>query len=84
MTIKSSQISVGTTATLLVADDLFPEEVHIHISSGNLYLGGADVTTSNGFKLDANTEFVMNNHDNPVYAIASSGTTLAYVLVVSK
>lgn len=84
MTIKSSQISVGTTATKLVDDDQFPEEVHIHIASGTLYLGGADVTTSNGFKLDANTECVLSNHENGIYAVAPSGTTTVYVLVISR
>ena len=65
MTIKTSQISVGTTATVLVANDEFPEEVHIHIASGTLYLGGSDVTTANGYKLDANTTlFYYKSYNN--------------------
>lgn len=84
MTIKTAQYSVATTAVKLVADDEFPEEVHIHISSGTLYLGGADVTSSNGYKLDANTELVISNHENGIYGIAPSGTTTVYVMVLSR
>ena len=84
MTIKTSQISVGTTATALVANDEFPEEVHIHIASGTLYLGGSDVTTSTGYKLDPNTELVISNHENGIYGITASGTTTAYVMVLSR
>ena len=84
MTIKTAQYSVDGTAVKLVADDEFPEEVHIHISSGTLYLGGADVTSSNGYKLDANTELVISNHENCIYGIAPSGTTTVYVMVLSR
>jgi hypothetical protein len=84
MTIKSSQISVGTTATALVANDEFPEEVHIHITSGVLYLGGPDVTSSNGYRLDPNTEIIISNHENAIYGVAGSGTTTVYVMVLSR
>jgi len=84
MTIKSSQVSVGITATKLIDDDQFPEEVHIHIASGTLYLGGSDVSTTNGYKLDANTRVVISNHENGIYGIAPSGTTTAYVMVLSR
>ena len=84
MTIKSSQISVGTSATALVANDEFPEEVHIHITSGSLYIGGSDVTTANGYKLDPNTELVISNHENAIYGVAPSGTTTVYVMVLSR
>ena len=82
MTIKTAQYTVGTTRSVIVADDLFPEEVHIQ--SGSLYIGGSDVTTSNGLLLDANTVKIISNHDNPIYAVTSTGTTIAYVMVISK
>lgn len=84
MTIKTSQFAVDGTAVKLVADDEFPEEVHIHIASGTLYLGGADVTSSNGYKLDANSRVVISNHENGIYGIAPSGTTTVYVMVLSR
>ena len=84
MTIKTAQYTVGTTRSVIVADDLFPEEVHIHIQSGSLYIGGSDVTISNGLLLDANTVKIISNHDNPIYAVTSTGTTIAYVMVISK
>ena len=84
MTITSAQLSIGTTRSVVVADDLFPEQVHLHSSSGTLYIGGADVTTANGYRLDNGDKVIIDNHDNPIYAITSSGTATLYVLVISK
>ena len=84
MTIKSSQYLVDGTAVKLVADNEFPEEVHIHIAQGNLYLGGSDVSDTNGYKLDANSRVVISNHENGIYGISPSGTTTVYVMVLSR
>ena len=84
MTISSAQYNVGTTRSVVVADDLFPEEVHLHSSSGTLYIGGPDVTAANGYRLDNGDKVVLQNHDNPVYAITSSGTSTLGVLVIQK
>ena len=84
MAISTSQFSVGTTRSLIVADDLFPESVNFHSASGTIYIGGADVTTSNGYRLDNGDKLTLDNHDNPIYAVTSSGTATLYVLVISK
>jgi hypothetical protein len=84
MTISSAQYSVGTTRSVVIADDLFPEEVHFHSGSGTVYIGGADVTVANGYRMDNGDKVVLQNHDNPVYAITSSGTAILYVLIVQK
>jgi hypothetical protein len=84
MTISTSQLSIGTTRSVVVADDLFPESVHLHSASGTLYIGGSDVTAANGFRLDNGDKVTIDNHDNPIYAITSSGTSTLYVLVISK
>jgi hypothetical protein len=84
MTISSAQYTITTTRSVVVADDLFPEEVHLHSSSGTLYIGGADLTAANGYRLDNGDKVVLQNHDNPVYAITSSGTSTLGVLIVQK
>ena len=84
MTIKTTQFSVTTTPAVIVADDLFPEAVYLHSASGTLYIGGSDVTTSNGYRLDNGDKLTLDNHDNPIYAVTSSGTAILYCLVVSK
>jgi hypothetical protein len=84
MTISSAQYTIGTTRSVIIADDLFPEEVHLHSGSGTIYVGGADVTAANGYRMDNGDKVVLQNHDNPVYAITSSGTAILYVLIVQK
>ena len=84
MTIKTTQFSVTTTPAVIVADDLFPEAVYLHSASGTLYIGGSDVTTSNGYRLDNGDKLTLDNHDNPIYAVTASGTATLYCLVVSK
>ncbi len=49
----SAQVSVSTTATLLIASTGFDQTVWLHNSGGGIvYLGDSGVTTSNGYKLD--------------------------------
>ena len=54
---NSRSISVSTTATLIVPADNKNRDIYLHSSSGSLYIGGSDVTTSNGFHL-ANGESI--------------------------
>ena len=84
MPISSSQTSVTTAATLLVSGDAVAEGVYLHSSSGTIYLGGSDVTSSNGYKMDNGDKLTIHNHESPIYAIAGSGTGTMQVLVVTK
>jgi hypothetical protein len=84
MPISSSQTSVGTTATLLVASDAQAEQVNFHSSSGIIYIGASDVTSSTGYKMDNGDKVVLQNHETPIYGITSSGTATMSVLVISK
>ena len=48
----SSQVSVGVTATVLVAANIMDQTVWLHNSGGGIvYLGGPNVSTTNGGKL---------------------------------
>ena len=77
----SSQVSVGTTATLLVAASTFDQTVWIHNSGGALYIGGSNVTTANGYKLDTDDKMELPVGDNEgLYGIVASGTNTVFVL----
>lgn len=84
MAITSAQFSIGTSATLIVADSIAAEEVHLHTAGGLLYVGDAGVTTSNGLKLDSGDKITFNTHTGPMYAVTNTGTTTVYVAVIEK
>ena len=78
----SKAVSVTTSPTLILPADNIPRTVYIHNSGGaKIYLGGADVSTGNGFHL-ANTEsqdiFVPTNEK--LYGIVASSTNTIIVL----
>ena len=77
----SAQVSVGTTATVLVAATGFDQTVWLHNSGGTLYIGASNVTTANGFKLDTGDKMELPVGDNEgLYGIVASGTNTVYVL----
>jgi hypothetical protein len=77
----SSQVSVGVTATLLVAASTFDQTVWLHNSGGALYIGASNVTTANGFKLDTDDKMELPVGDNEgLYGIVASGTNTVFVL----
>ena len=84
MTISSADYTITTTRSIVVPVDNAAEEVHFHSSSGILYIGGADVTSSNGYKLDNGDKMVVQNHGNAIYAVTSSGTATLSTLVIQK
>lgn len=82
--ISTAQITVTTTPQVIVADSLAAEEVHIHCSSGSFYIGGADVTTSNGLRVDNGDKLTFHNHLGAMYAVCSTGSPTISVLVVER
>ena len=83
MPISSSQVTVTTSPTLLVAGDSVAEGVYLH-SKNTMYLGGSDVTSSTGYQMDNGDKLTINNHESPIYAVAATGTGTMQVLVVTK
>ena len=78
----SNQISVTTTATLIVTANRADQSVYLHSSSGTLYLGNSTVTSTTGYKMDNGDKLTMQLSDNEsLYAITSSGTATLGVLV---
>lgn len=84
MPISSAQVTVTTSSTLLVAGDALAEQVNLHSSSGTIYLGDSNVTSSTGYKMDNGDKVVLQNHENAIYGICSAGSATMSVLVITK
>jgi hypothetical protein len=77
----SAQVSVGTTATLLVAANFMDQTVWLHNSGGALYIGASNVTTANGYKLDTDDKMELPVGDNEgLYGIVASGSNTVFIL----
>jgi hypothetical protein len=78
----SAQVTVTTSATSLVSANIAYQTVWLHnLGGGAVYLGNANVTTSNGYKLDNGDKMQLLVGDNEgLYAIAASGTHTIAVL----
>jgi hypothetical protein len=79
---SSAQVTVGTTATVLVAATAFDQTVYLHNSGGGVvYLGAANVSTANGYKLDNGDKITIGVGDHEaLYALTESGTNVVSVL----
>ena len=78
---KSAVFSVSTTASIVVPANIAYQAVYLHSASGTLYIGGADLTTANGYKLDNGDKLtLMVGDQEALYAITSAGTSTLYVL----
>ena len=78
----SAQVSVSDTPTLLVASTGFDQTVWLHNSGGGIvYLGDANVSTANGYKLDNGDKMQLLVGDNEgLYGVTASGTNTVGVL----
>jgi hypothetical protein len=80
--ITTTQFSVDGTAVLIAESNGTPLEVHLH-SSGAIYVGNSNVTSSTGLRLDSNDKITFTIPDNTsLYAIAGSGTQTLYVMAI--
>lgn len=78
----SAQVTVSSTATVLVAATAFDQTVYLHNSGGGVvYLGAANVSTANGYKLDNGDKITIGVGDHEaLYAVTASGTNVVSVL----
>lgn len=78
---KSIAITVTTSPTLVVAADNIPRTCYLHSTSGSLYIGGNNVTSSNGLHLsNGQTIEIFVPTNETVYAITSSSSHTMRVL----
>jgi hypothetical protein len=81
---RSSTVSVTTTATLVVPAWIGWREVMLHnIGNGIVYLGSSAVTTSTGFYVDkaAGVIRVQLPPNETIYGITSTGTETVTALL---
>lgn len=78
----SAQVVVGTEAVVIVPESDFDQTANLHnLGGGAIYLGGPNVTTSNGYKLDNGDKLTVPVGDHEaLYAVASSETHTVAVL----
>lgn len=79
---KSSAITVGTTATLIVAAENINRTIYIHNSGGQtIYIGNSDVTTTTGFHVgNGESQEIVLPIRQTLYAVVSSNTNEVIVL----
>jgi hypothetical protein len=84
---KSSQTSVGTTATLVATIGSVPDNDGVLVnSSAAAFIGPAGVTTTTGFPLTANAPVLVPTtgaESLTLYAVVASGTATVSVIFPS-
>ena len=83
MPISSSQVTITTSPTLLVAGDGVAEGVYLH-AKHEIFIGASDVTSSTGYEMDNGDKLTIHNHESPIYGIMATGTGTMSVLVITK
>lgn len=77
----TSQKTVTTAATLLVTANRADQMVYLHSSSGIIYIGNSDVTTSTGYRMDNGDKLTLQLSDNEaLYGITNTGTATMMVM----
>jgi len=85
MAVNTAQYTVTTSASQIVPAGISAEEVHLHVESGTVYLGGdSSVTATTGLKLDTNDKVIFKTHGNAIYAITSTGTSKVYAMWIDQ
>ena len=71
----STQVTITSTASVIVSANSY-RNIYLHnLGGGAIYIGGSNVTTSNGYKLDNGDKLSLIIGDREaLYAIANSGT----------
>jgi hypothetical protein len=78
---NTSQKTVTTAATLLVTANRADQLVYLHSSSGIIYIGNSDVTTSTGYRMDNGDKLSLQLSDNEaLYGITNTGTATMMVM----
>lgn len=81
---RSAQVSVGTTATLVVDTDNINRTVLVHAASNTaVYYGASNVTTTTGFlhEKDDGPLSIFVPVNEKLYAVVASGTETVTVLM---
>jgi hypothetical protein len=76
MAVQQKRVSVGTSPTLIIGNGENPIICRVHnATTGSIYLGGSDVTTSTGYHLESTESMEITLvHANSLFGIVTSGT----------
>ena len=77
----STQVTITDTASVIVSANSY-RNIYLHnLGGGAIYLGGSNVTTSNGYKFDNGEKLSLIIGDTEaLYGVAASGTHTLAVL----
>lgn len=79
----SEQLALNnSTAVKIISSVNYEQTINLHNSSGNnMFLGGSNVSSSNGYHLPNNTDVVVRvQQDNELWGIMATGTGEIHVL----
>jgi hypothetical protein len=78
----SKAVTVTTSPTLILSNDNIPRTIYIHNGGGaKIYIGGADVSTGNGFHLgNGESQDVFIPTNEKLYGVVASSTNIITVL----
>jgi hypothetical protein len=78
----STQVTVTNTRSIIAAAANSYQNIYLHnLGGGAIYIGGPNVTTSNGYKLDNNDKLsIIIGDSEALYGVAASGTHTLAVL----
>jgi hypothetical protein len=75
---KSTAHTVTSTRSLVIPEDNLTRTVYLHVTgNGTVYIGGTDVTTTNGMLTEKHAvpfQFILPNGEE-LYAITANGVT---------
>jgi hypothetical protein len=77
----SRQVTITTTPTVIVPSDIADQTALLHATNDELYIGGSNVTTANGYLVDHKDKLTIPVGDHEgLYGVVASGTTTVSVL----
>ena len=83
MTIATAQITLGTASIMIAGPDDSAQRVTVHNndSSQQVFLGGSDVTASNGIHLDGKEERQITlNPGEALYAVSTGAHAISVMI----
>jgi hypothetical protein len=83
---RTSQVTVTTSPTKIVATGNIIREVHLHNVHGDIYIGGDNsVSTSNGVLVESKSHDVMHLPATAeIWAVTAANTAVVYILEVNQ
>jgi hypothetical protein len=77
----SRQVTITTTPTIIVPANIADQTALLHATNDNLFIGGSDLTTANGYLVDHKDKLTIQVGDHEgLYGVVTSGTTTVSVL----